>query len=335
MPEVPFAVKWEIPENRLLPLKDLVNGHLESASVSNIHGFHYRLRIYPNGDNDARRGQTWIYLELDLGKLNKVQANYTFTVKSANYSKHCRSIYEKSGGWGGVICSAKDFFDPQKKFIADGKLTVKCDGIFEVKAEFDFLKQIQNWDGGVLGDKLWWNNDSKDITIVADGMSREISRFLRAAHKNTLASTSQFFYETLCLKKQEIIENKSNYESNEVKIPNFSFKIVETAVKLLYECNFVTYLTLEELMSLLRFFNEYGFPGLKEKVESVLIKKISAANVCRLTNCSILTESLKLKEKCVEFLMVAFASKTPLSNANELDIGVIITVLQNSLYSVV
>uniref|UniRef100_A0A914QPL4 BTB domain-containing protein n=1 Tax=Panagrolaimus davidi TaxID=227884 RepID=A0A914QPL4_9BILA len=318
MPEIPFAVLWEIPKNRLMPLKDSLKGYLESTSVSNIHGFQYSFCIFPNGDNDARRGKTYIFLKLDLGKLKKVKAECTFTVKSANCLRPYGCTYEQSVGRGAEICSTNDFFDPQKKFIVDEKLIVKCDGTFEVETG---VPRQQKWDGVALGDRLWWKNDSKDITIVADG--KEIK-----AHKIILPSH-------FCSKKQEIIENKSNKESNEIKIPNFSFKIVETAVRLIYECNFYTCLTLEELMSLFRFFDQYCIHDLKEKVESVLINKISAANVCRLTNFSISATSDKLEERCTEFLMIAFASKTPLSNANELDNDVIMTVLQNSLYSVV
>uniref|UniRef100_A0A914Q2G3 MATH domain-containing protein n=1 Tax=Panagrolaimus davidi TaxID=227884 RepID=A0A914Q2G3_9BILA len=181
MPEIPFTVKWEIPENRLLPLKDSVNGNLASNFVSNIHGFQYYLRIYPNEKRTNADGRiTSIYLNLDLGKLKKVEAKYTFTVKSANYSRFHRWIYETSEGRGGEFCSTKDFFDPQKKFIVDGKMTVKCDGIFEVETEdtTSVVSEQQKWDGGALGDKLWGNNDSKDITIVADGKEIKVNSFL-------------------------------------------------------------------------------------------------------------------------------------------------------------
>uniref|UniRef100_A0A914QIY6 Uncharacterized protein n=1 Tax=Panagrolaimus davidi TaxID=227884 RepID=A0A914QIY6_9BILA len=88
-------------------------------------------------------------------------------------------------------------------------------------------------------------------------------------------------------------------------------------------------------MSLLEFSNKHDVPALKAKVEPVLIKEISAANVCRLTNCSILAESPKLKEKCIKFLMDAFVSKTPLSDIKNLDKFVAMTVFCDSFYQIV
>uniref|UniRef100_A0A914PMB1 Uncharacterized protein n=1 Tax=Panagrolaimus davidi TaxID=227884 RepID=A0A914PMB1_9BILA len=84
-------------------------------------------------------------------------------------------------------------------------------------------------------------------------------------------------------------------------------------------------------MELLQFFDKYNLPTLKAKVEPFLIAQISAANVCRLTNSSILSNSTKLKNKCMEFMEKFFASKTPLSDIEILDKDILVKIVQNSI----
>uniref|UniRef100_A0A914R034 BTB domain-containing protein n=1 Tax=Panagrolaimus davidi TaxID=227884 RepID=A0A914R034_9BILA len=127
---------------------------------------------------------------------------------------------------------------------------------------------------------------------------------------------------------KESIENK-------VQIIDFSFKIVETGIKMIYHCNFETSLSIDNLMKLLQFFDKYNIPSLKDKIEPLLIAQISAANVCRLTNASILSNSLKLKKECMEFMEKSFASKTPLNDIKILDNSVLVQILQNSFYKIV
>uniref|UniRef100_A0A914QMF5 MATH domain-containing protein n=1 Tax=Panagrolaimus davidi TaxID=227884 RepID=A0A914QMF5_9BILA len=181
MPEVPFAVLWEIPENQLLPLKDSVNGHLESAFVSNFPGFQHRLRIYPNGNTDARRGQTWVFIYLTHRNLKKGEAEFNVTVESADCAKKCLSPDQESIqlgtiAWGYCFCKTEEFFDSGECFIYDGKLTVKCDGIFKV--ETDVVSEQQKWVGGELGDVLWGDNDTKDCTVVVDNKQIKESFFM-------------------------------------------------------------------------------------------------------------------------------------------------------------
>uniref|UniRef100_A0A914P9T0 Uncharacterized protein n=1 Tax=Panagrolaimus davidi TaxID=227884 RepID=A0A914P9T0_9BILA len=79
----------------------------------------------------------------------------------------------------------------------------------------------------------------------------------------------------------------------------------------------------------------YNISSLKAKVESLLIAQISAANVCRLTNSSILSNSLKLKKGCIEFIMAALASKTPICEIEILDKDILVQILQNSFHKIV
>uniref|UniRef100_A0A914PEI5 Uncharacterized protein n=1 Tax=Panagrolaimus davidi TaxID=227884 RepID=A0A914PEI5_9BILA len=72
-----------------------------------------------------------------------------------------------------------------------------------------------------------------------------------------------------------------------------------------------------------------------DKTESHLIAQISAANVCHLTNASDLSNSLKLKNECIEFMEKSFASKIPLNDIQTLDKDIALQILQNSVYKIV
>jgi hypothetical protein len=259
MPHIPFSFQWTIPEDQLIPLKDSIYGHLWSTPISNTPGFEYCLEIYPNGDDDEHRGQAWIFLYLKLGKQKKVETEYTIAVKSVNFSKKSSHIYLKSKGHGHYIAKTNELFGPDKNFFIDGKFTVKVYGTFKFGDDISEVIEQQKWEGAVLGDKLWKNN-TKDFVIVVDGKETKV-------HKLILYSQSDVFSAML---------NSNMKESNENKVvfSDFSFDIVEAAVKMIYNCNCVTSFSIDDLMSLLQFFDKYQIPELKDKVESVLIGKI-------------------------------------------------------------
>uniref|UniRef100_A0AC34FMJ8 BTB domain-containing protein n=1 Tax=Panagrolaimus sp. ES5 TaxID=591445 RepID=A0AC34FMJ8_9BILA len=315
----PIAMKWSIPEYRLRQMIYKPGKHLRSSffKVSNIPGVEYYLSIYPNDDDCL--GGTGIYLCLRFTDKIKIEASYNFIIESANYIVKRESVYQKTNGWGVACCTPGELFDLEKRFIFDGKFTIKMDGILTVEKDMpQKAETFVNYHDD-LSLELWNQEEDKNFTIAADG--KEIT-----VHRCVLATRSPVFTKMFESGLKEAREKK-------VKIEDFSFDIVEKAIKLCYHHSLVPHTSLDDKMKLLQFFDKYDIQQLKNNLEAYLITVINELTVCRLATCSLLSNSPKLEGKCAKFLQSCFGTK-PIADFDLLDRDFALKLLKNAFYPV-
>uniref|UniRef100_A0AC34FKG0 BTB domain-containing protein n=1 Tax=Panagrolaimus sp. ES5 TaxID=591445 RepID=A0AC34FKG0_9BILA len=301
----PAAIKWTIPEARLKAMKDNKGLYSKRFNASNLPGVEYYIGIYTYGDDsEKRRGQTWIFFYLNFTGETKIKAHFNIRIQSANFLFKDIYLFQKSVGWGGKCCETVELFDPEKRFIIDGELTIQMEGILMTENEEPIKTLICNSSGDSLCLALW-EQENKDFVITVG--KKEI-----AAHKVVLVARSPVFARMFESGLKEAKENK-------VIIEDFSFDIVEAAVKLCYHHSLVPHTSLDDKMKLLQFFDKYEIQQLKNDLEAYMITVIDESNVCKLINCSLLTISLKLEKKCTEFLQDCLQKRKPIANFDLLD----------------
>uniref|UniRef100_A0A914QZ90 BTB domain-containing protein n=1 Tax=Panagrolaimus davidi TaxID=227884 RepID=A0A914QZ90_9BILA len=95
-------------------------------------------------------------------------------------------------------------------------------------------------------------------------------------------------------------------ESNESKvlIPDFDLEVIEIAIKFCYGIS----ITNDELnvlngIKLLQFSDKYDICDLKDSIEIYLFNQKSLMNICEIVNASIISNSIKLREQCFDFIL--------------------------------
>uniref|UniRef100_A0AC35GLD7 BTB domain-containing protein n=1 Tax=Panagrolaimus sp. PS1159 TaxID=55785 RepID=A0AC35GLD7_9BILA len=316
MLEYPFALEYTVSKDRLNTLKNSTNNEfLKSNKFAAFpgSGTEYFLQIFPNGHNDEKRGKTWVFLWVKLGNEKKVKAEYKLSIKSANWSSKLDFVFDKFAGWGAACCTTDELFDSSKNFIADGKLIVKVKGIFKIENPEATRKILKPKRKLHLQDL--WKSGFEDFTIVADGKELQV-------HKNVLAAMSPVFSAMFKPHTKEAIESN-------VVIPDFSYDIVEKAVKGCYHHNIFTDLSTDECSLLLKFADKYDITILKDNIVEYLADKISVSNVCEISNCAIAGNALKLKSKCMDFLTKCLTMKYAIRNMEILDHMFLVAAITN------
>uniref|UniRef100_A0A914QB63 BTB domain-containing protein n=1 Tax=Panagrolaimus davidi TaxID=227884 RepID=A0A914QB63_9BILA len=319
MHEIPFACKWTITEAELNRARNPHNDRLRTAtinvSVNNAPRFGYFFRLRTDNNGQAR-----VCLCLDLQNVTQVKSDFTFTITSANLSEKINNhTFQNANGHGIHLCTTDEFFRQGSNFIVDGKFTLNINGIFKfnITGEPVAVEQINTCEP--LSQRLW-TATNKDFTITVEEGNESTDYPI---HKHVVGAHSEIFADMFKLKNNEAIKNK-------ITINDYSSKVVETALRMIYEIEFSFNLTFEEWMSLLKFFHHYQIQCHKDKVEEHCIRQIQASTVCRLTNLSILTNSPKLKEACLTFLDSAIVSRTTLSEIDTLDHALIAQIVLNN-----
>ena len=145
----------------------------EWFEASNIPGVKYKLRMYPNGYIDEHRNETWVSLNVSIGKEVEVQADYQISIESAGLNIKLNYKYIEDTGFGSKCCDTTVLLNP--RFIVDGKLTIKCDGILTVKREGKTPPAKWETEGFL---KNIWNRSDKDFTIIVGEEIIQVSFFV-------------------------------------------------------------------------------------------------------------------------------------------------------------
>uniref|UniRef100_A0A914QMN9 BTB domain-containing protein n=1 Tax=Panagrolaimus davidi TaxID=227884 RepID=A0A914QMN9_9BILA len=268
---LPFAIQWKIPKNYFHGFQTPTDECLKSDAYDfpNIPALQYCLRIYPNDEEFP--GECWIYLYLKLpNDKMKIESYFTVAIESANFSFKENHIFnEIKSGRGKKCCKTEELFDPEKKFFVDEEMTIKVDGFLMVETN-SVERKIWNCKNfsGLLGLSLWAQENSKDFTIFVDEKKIDV-------HKCVLSAISPVF--------ARIFESgMKESEENNVTIKDFTYEIVETAIKYCYHSSLVTDPTIENKMKVLPFFDKYNIQLFKDDLESFLISEIHESNVCLL-----------------------------------------------------
>uniref|UniRef100_A0AC34G5Q4 BTB domain-containing protein n=1 Tax=Panagrolaimus sp. ES5 TaxID=591445 RepID=A0AC34G5Q4_9BILA len=116
---------------------------------------------------------------------------------------------------------------------------------------------------------------------------------------------------------------------NKVEITDFSFDIVEKAVKLCYHRKLVSDFTTEECFSLLKFADKYNMESIQENLEAYLGERITVSNVCEMCNGAIAENLLKLQNYCMDFVLICLSKKELVPNMELLEKDFFIAAITN------
>uniref|UniRef100_A0A914YMG7 BTB domain-containing protein n=1 Tax=Panagrolaimus superbus TaxID=310955 RepID=A0A914YMG7_9BILA len=161
-----------------------------------------------------------------------------------------------------------------------------------------------------------WNVGYEDFTIVADKKQIKV-------HKCVLAYHSPVFDASFQSLLKESVKNK-------LEITNYSYEVVEKAVKLCYHRDLVSDISVEDAFSLFNFAELYNMTEIQDNLEGYLCDKITVTNVCEILNFSVAAKAVDLKNRCMDFLMICFAKNEFVPNMELLEKEYFISVYTNS-----
>uniref|UniRef100_A0AC34FKP5 BTB domain-containing protein n=1 Tax=Panagrolaimus sp. ES5 TaxID=591445 RepID=A0AC34FKP5_9BILA len=293
--ECEITADWSIDKKALHEVE--VDGYFDSPLIQTIiPGVECVISMFPNDDNDdVSNVNCRLYVETDTS----IDANFTFSIPSANFSETCVCKFVNSEDGDNVfICSRASLFDSKNKYFQNGKLTFQLRGTFK----FNLVEDIKQ---GSLGQKLW-EKDDKDFTIQVE--DKEIK-----AHKFILRQFSPFFEAMFNSGMKEARESK-------VKFEEFSFDVVEMAIKFCYDIKHGSLgCSVDTRLSLLKFSDVYDIADLKIYVQQKLAKQLSSDNLCKIANAAIEFNADKLRLCCMLYLIKCLKNTVAISDFDSLD----------------
>uniref|UniRef100_A0AC34F752 BTB domain-containing protein n=1 Tax=Panagrolaimus sp. ES5 TaxID=591445 RepID=A0AC34F752_9BILA len=322
---VPISMQWRIKEDDLKANIGSNDGYLRSERVwvSSFYNVKYYLSIYPKTvytSEDGEKTYAEVKLIVELGGEEKIEAVYDFSVDSANFKDSCRCNSDKSVSitFGSGCHITDDIFDPAKGYIVDGFMTVNIQGVLVVeKRQYTTLNCKKGF-----ATKAAHNKKDKDFSIV-------VGEKIIKVHKKVMMDASPVLTAMLGSGLKETTENK-------LDIKDFSFEVVDAAIKLCYSCGVPRKFTTDDLLSLYQFAEKYEIKLIMDLVENYLVnKKICTENVCQLVRFSKTFSATKLYQSSIDFLLQCSKESTPVSGLDILDNDLLAMLFKNTFLSVV
>uniref|UniRef100_A0A914PE28 BTB domain-containing protein n=1 Tax=Panagrolaimus davidi TaxID=227884 RepID=A0A914PE28_9BILA len=245
MLEFPFSIKWTISEENLRALKNS-NGkqYLKSDTFTafKFSPIPYHFELYPNRNSYENLGTVCIIFLIQCQQ--NVYTKYSISNDSGNYIRNFDYVLTSDiDGFGARICKTEEYFDSKKSYIVQGRFTIKIEGSLKIK-NYELKWNANNLD--------LWNNFCGNFMF-------KIGENHIWAHQSFFASESPIFaamFEQLKDENEKIIE-----------IPDFSFEIVQKAIKLIYHRDLVQKIPLKDALLFLKFAITYDLSILKNNLE--------------------------------------------------------------------
>uniref|UniRef100_A0AC34F8F8 BTB domain-containing protein n=1 Tax=Panagrolaimus sp. ES5 TaxID=591445 RepID=A0AC34F8F8_9BILA len=239
--------------------------------------------------------QTLLYLNIEMEKKKKIDVSYSLSINTSDFKNEMYYMLEESDGSECALCPTKDLFDPIKGYFVDGYLTINLNGIFTMDADNDFMIVVGN----------------QEINV----------------HKQVLMDSSSVFNGMFESGWKESIENK-------IFVEDFSFVIVDAAVKLCYGFDVPQNFTYEDMLSLYRFADKYEMKRImasfnfftkiitlifQDLVENYLIENLSTSNVVQLIHFSKFLNASKIYQTCIDLVLKCSEKHIPVLGLESLD----------------
>uniref|UniRef100_A0AC35FD81 BTB domain-containing protein n=1 Tax=Panagrolaimus sp. PS1159 TaxID=55785 RepID=A0AC35FD81_9BILA len=245
--------------------------------------------------------------------VKEIHASFIVSVKSAQYEVKEEAVFPKTTSLGNELCNIEELFLPEYKFFVNGimeielEATLKARGIKRKAVELCTLANVL------------WESDDKDLTIIAEEQELKV-------HKWVISAKSPVFKAELNSGMKEAIENTIN-------ITDFSFECVKIAMEFFYERNITQLVNERNASQLLHFADKYDIKLMHSGLQTLLIKELSALNVCHFANISLTSNADELKEYCVCFLMNATKKEIVVKDSKKLDEEILKEIGRRSLFS--
>uniref|UniRef100_A0AC34FA48 BTB domain-containing protein n=1 Tax=Panagrolaimus sp. ES5 TaxID=591445 RepID=A0AC34FA48_9BILA len=314
----PISMQWKIKEKDLLAKIGENNRFIRSKriKVATFNDVKYYLSFCPNKIENGQPPKTTVCLNIELIKEKKIEAAFDFSIDSANRNYNSQCVFEKSIGYGPWCCSTDDLFDPKKRYIVDGFLTINFQGVLSIEKNEPTVLNCKN---GVASKIAQKKNDKDFIIVVGD---KEIN-----VHKQVLMNASAVWTGMFESGMKESIENK-------MFIEDFPFKIVDAAINIFYSNNVPRKFSFEDILSLYKFADKYEIHLIMDLVGAYLIKHLSPTNVCQLIHFSKDFSIKKLHQSCIDFLLKCSKESTPILGLESLDKDFLASMFLNTFRAV-